>query len=303
MRLPPSIGLVVLLGSSIALGEPSAREKMLIRYILHNEFVSERARLCEGRKDVSDAIFSIQFAEILSRLSKTDDATMRTALVFSLGTPGCGGYDPLKAREALRQSLESERNIWIKLDMARVLASLDDDSGKAVLVSALTQQEGYFTQSEMEVGKAVLPLLLLDYDFPGGFPTHASNYEWGGLRDYLNTIREERTTKPVASESGRAAGSASKAPAFNPADWGPAYVEGMENGLAEREHSKATSMAEQFMRRQRFADLYAKRACAAGGSGWIEVSFALFSDMTGKTRGTVKVNPKTGECTWAGAGN
>jgi hypothetical protein len=54
------------------------------------------------------------------------------------------------------------------------------------------------TQSEMEVGKAILPLLLLDYDFPGGFPKHAFNYEWGGLSDYFNAIRKERPVKPDA---------------------------------------------------------------------------------------------------------
>ena len=86
----------------------------------------------------------------------------------------------------------------------------------------------------------------------------------------------------------------------NPADWGPAYVKGMENGPASREHSIAMHKAERFMAKQNFANQYARRACIVGGYELIDVSFALLSDKTGKTRGIVKVNLKTGECYWVG---
>ncbi len=87
---------------------------------------------------------------------------------------------------------------------------------------------------------------------------------------------------------------------FDPTDWGPAYVNGMENGPASLEHSRAMYKAEQFMIQQKFANQYAKRACAVGGSDLIDVSFALLSDMTGKTRGIVRMNLKTAKCSWVG---
>lgn len=88
--------------------------------------------------------------------------------------------------------------------------------------------------------------------------------------------------------------------AFDRADWGPAYVPGMEHGPASREHSIAAQKAEAFVARQKFAGQYAKRACAVAGSDPIDVSFALLSDRTGKTRGIVSVSSKTGECSWLG---
>ena len=88
--------------------------------------------------------------------------------------------------------------------------------------------------------------------------------------------------------------------AFDRADWGPAYVPGMEHGPASKDHSVAAHKAEAFMAQQKFASQYAKRACAVSGSDPIDVSFALVSDKSGKTRGIVGVSAKTGECSWLG---
>lgn len=102
-------------------------------------------------------------------------------------------------------------------------------------------------------------------------------------------------------EAGASVARADKTTRVNPADWGPAYVKGMENGPAEMDLSKAMHKAEQFMAEQQFADQYARRACAVRGRRtFAEVSFALLSDKTGKTRGVVRVDTKTGECSWAG---
>jgi hypothetical protein len=74
----------------------------------------------------------------------------------------------------------------------------------------------------------------------------------------------------------------------------------MEYGPASIEHSKAMHKAESFMSKQKFANQYAKRACSVGGSELIDVSFALLSNKSGKTCGVVRVNMKTGECSWLG---
>jgi hypothetical protein len=86
---------------------------------------------------------------------------------------------------------------------------------------------------------------------------------------------------------------------FTPADWGPAYAPGMEHGPASLEHSEAMSKAQAFMAQQKFADQYAKRACAVGGPN-MDVHFALLEDKTGRTHGIVRVNMATGACTWMG---
>ena len=143
---------------------------MLIRYILQNEFTKDLGHQLEGRNDLAEKLRNSSFTQMLENVSRTDDATLRRALILELGKPGLGGYDPVKVRETLKQAMKSESDKWVKLEMARVLASLGDDAGKDVLVSALVGREGYMTQSGIEVRKAVLPLLLLDYDFPGGFP-------------------------------------------------------------------------------------------------------------------------------------
>lgn len=88
--------------------------------------------------------------------------------------------------------------------------------------------------------------------------------------------------------------------AVNAADWGPAYVPGMEHGPASKELSGATQNAETFISRQAFANQYAKRACSAGGFRWVEVAFALLADKTGRTHGVVRVDMMTGECSWLG---
>jgi hypothetical protein len=66
---------------------------------------------------------------------------------------------------------------------------MNDDAGKDVLISALLGKDGYQTQSGIEIGKAALPLLLLNYDFPNGFPNLIPNYEWGGLSEYFDSFR------------------------------------------------------------------------------------------------------------------
>lgn len=86
----------------------------------------------------------------------------------------------------------------------------------------------------------------------------------------------------------------------HPEDWGPAYVPGIENGPPSSEHSIAAEKAEVFLAKQTFAAQFAKRACRIGGADCIDVSFALLSDPTGHTRGIVRVNMKTGECSWLG---
>lgn len=95
----------------------------------------------------------------------------------------------MKARAALRKALQLEQDKWMKLDMARVLASLGDAAGKEVLVSAFKGEEIYGTSSSgIEISKAVLSLLLLNYDFPDGIPRFPV---WGGLSDYFDAIRKE----------------------------------------------------------------------------------------------------------------
>ena len=86
----------------------------------------------------------------------------------------------------------------------------------------------------------------------------------------------------------------------HPADWGPAYVPGIESGPPSLAHSTAAEKAEVFLARQPFAAQFAKRACRIGGADLIEVSFAQLSDPTGHTCGVVRVNLKTGECSWLG---
>jgi hypothetical protein len=72
--------------------------------------------------------------------------------------------------------------------------------GSSVASGEQPAREKMLTQSGREVGHAILPLLLLNYDFPDGFPKHAPNYEGGGLRDYVDAIRNERTDKPAAGD-------------------------------------------------------------------------------------------------------
>jgi len=118
-------------------GELPAREKMLIRFILQNEFIKDLGRQIEGRNDLAEKLRSSLFTQVLENVSRTGDATLRRLLILELGKPGLGGYDPVKVRETLKQALKSESDKWVRLETARVLASLGDDAGKDVLVSAL----------------------------------------------------------------------------------------------------------------------------------------------------------------------
>jgi hypothetical protein len=87
------------------------------------------------------------------------------------------------------------------------------------------------------------------------------------------------------------------AKAKNADDWGPAYVAGMENGPASIATSTAFGKAAKFMSQQPFAKEFAKMPCAGSA---VVVEFALLSDITGRTRGVVKVNEKSGKCSWLG---
>jgi hypothetical protein len=183
-----------------ATSEMPAREKMLIRFVLQNEFTKDLGHLLDGRNDLAEKLQNSSFTQMLESVSRASDATLRCALILELGTPGIGGYDPVKVRETFRQTIKSEPDKWLKLELARVLAALGDDAGKDVLVSAIMGRDGYMTQSGIEIRKAVLPLLLLDYDFPSGFPKYVINYEWGGIHEYFDAIRKERAL-PVADVS------------------------------------------------------------------------------------------------------
>lgn len=85
------------------------------------------------------------------------------------------------------------------------------------------------------------------------------------------------------------------------ADWGPAYQPGMELGPPSLHLNRACHRAEAFLARQTFASQYAKRACSVGGGRFVDVNFALLSDGTGKSFGTVRVDTISGECVWVGA--
>ena len=147
------------------------REKMLLRFVVQKDFGDERARICGSHKDIADLVRSLTFSDAIVKLPKLDNSLKRKAVVLSLGIRGFGGYDVAKATEALRKTLETEKDKWVRLEIARVLSSLNNDAGKNVLIQALLGKDGYQTSSCMEVGKAAIPLLLLDYGFPLGVPT------------------------------------------------------------------------------------------------------------------------------------
>ena len=71
-------------------------------------------------------------------------------------------------------------------------------------------------------------------------------------------------------------------------------------GPAETHLSLAFEQAETFLAKQLFANQYARRACSGGGGRFVEVNFALLSDSSGKKLGTVRVDTKSGHCTWLG---
>ena len=89
-----------------------------------------------------------------------------------------------------------------------------------------------------------------------------------------------------------------------PTDWGPAYVPGIEHGPASVHLSGAFQRAEAFLAKQPFAKLYAKRACSGGATAaderFVDVQFALLSDASGGTRGTVRVDTAKDTCVWRG---
>lgn len=190
MKLSLPVFLIILLSFSAAWGEVPQKEKMLIKYILQNEFRQERDSIWYSRKDLHERLSNRTFGDDLKGISKSDDPELQKASILNLGGEGKAGYNTVKAREALKKALKSEHDNWMKLEMARVLASLDDAEGKDVLVLAFKGKENYKTSSGIEIRKAMLALLVLNYDFPDGFPK-----QWfpvlGGLRDYLVTISIE----------------------------------------------------------------------------------------------------------------
>jgi hypothetical protein len=179
--------LASILIMSTAKAGTSFKEKMLLRYILQSEFL-ESGRLAESRQLVEQSIPDGSFAETIKALSNADNSKLRMALVFRLSIRAWGDFDHIKAREALRLALNEEKDKWFRLEIARVLASLGDSAGEEILVSALLGKEGYRTSSGMEIGKSLVPLLLIDYSFPDGVPSTTS---WGGLGEYYNEIKKE----------------------------------------------------------------------------------------------------------------
>lgn len=87
---------------------------------------------------------------------------------------------------------------------------------------------------------------------------------------------------------------------WDPADWGPAYISGMEFGPPEGHMSRAFDQAEAFLAKQPFAKQYAKRVCSGGGGRFVDAHFALLSDTSGGTLGTVRVDTVSGDCVWLG---
>jgi hypothetical protein len=192
--------LSIMVCLSVAHAEIPPKEKSLLRYILQNEFIVERSRL-DGSKEIADSFRNSSFADILVSLSTTTNQQTRMVIILDLGIQGRGDYDQRKARDAIKRAMQTEQDKWGKLEMARVLSSLGDDTGKDVLISAFKHQGGYMTQSGIEEGKAIIPLLLLDYDFPDGFPKYVFMSEWGGLKEYFDSIRKTKPTKSDADAS------------------------------------------------------------------------------------------------------
>jgi hypothetical protein len=179
--------LACVLMLSTAWATVSLKEKMLLRYILQNEFL-ENGRLTETRELINQSVPDGSFDGTIKALADANNSKLRMALIFRISIRAWGNFDEVKAREALRLALKAEKDKWFRLDIARVLASMDDDSGKDILVSALLGKEGYQTSSGIEINKSIVPLLLLDYSFPDGFPNTAG---WGGLGEYYNGIQKE----------------------------------------------------------------------------------------------------------------
>jgi hypothetical protein len=203
MKRSLSILLVCAVGCSVARSETAAprgitgREKMLLRFILQKDFGNEVSRISVSNEAIPEFVRSLSFAGALAGLSNLEDPDKRRVIVLSLGVRRWEDYDLAKARGALKKALQSERDRWITFEMARVLATLGDDAGKEVLIKALLGESGYGTSSGIEIGKATIPLLLLDYDFPKGFPESLPNYAWGGLDEYLKEVRHSRPNQSI----------------------------------------------------------------------------------------------------------
>jgi hypothetical protein len=164
----------------------SLKEKMLLRYILQNEF-ELNLRVAETRELLDQSVPDGSFAGTIRALSSAGNSKLRMALILRISIRAWGNFDQEKARGALRLALNAEKDKWFKLDIARALASMGDDAGEGILVSALWGKEGYKTPSGIEIEKSVVPLLLLDYRFPDGFPRTMS---WGGLGEYFHEIKK-----------------------------------------------------------------------------------------------------------------
>ncbi|MFA5021334.1 MAG: HEAT repeat domain-containing protein [Patescibacteria group bacterium] len=176
--------LLVSLTATACFAGASEREKMLLRYVLQDDFARDPGAKLSHTNSLET---------ILTQHIKSTNALIRQQSVLSLGTTGWGSQlDPERAKQVLREVLKSEtgNHNWVKLDAARVLAWFGDDAGKSVLADALYGRDGYMTQSGIEYRKAIVPLLLIDYDFSQGFPQGIM--VWGGLQDYLNDEAAKR---------------------------------------------------------------------------------------------------------------
>lgn len=169
--------------TSLSFAEATKREKMLLRFILQDEFAKDLGKL--DNRPTLDAI--------LEQHIRSSDTSVRESAVLLLGTTGWGSQlDPKKAIQVLQKAFTAEKDKWVLLEEARVLAWFGDDAGKDVLVSALYDDK-YSTSSGVEYRKAIIPLLLLDYDFPKGLPRQ--HRTWGGLQDYLKDEAKKHEPK------------------------------------------------------------------------------------------------------------
>jgi hypothetical protein len=108
---------------TIADAEVQPKEKMLIRYIIQTEFITEVARLSESRATVARIIRKSSVDELLARLLSYDghedldsstadieDKDVRTACILHLGIP-TPYYDFVKVKNVLRTVFKKESDI------------------------------------------------------------------------------------------------------------------------------------------------------------------------------------------------
>ncbi|MEI6808731.1 MAG: hypothetical protein WCN95_08410 [bacterium] len=179
------------------------REKLLLRAMLQRTIYETAVQM--GKSDPEIAEFYLahkSLSDRLAALANPASRQQRRAVVHVLGSPYSGEYDPAKAAPALEQAFKTENDKWLKLDIAVVLSSFGDPTGRSVLVSAYEGKDGYRTSSEFEVGAALMPLLLLDYGFPDGI-ARRTLFDCGGLSEYLDKLEKQEAGETEMRETGR----------------------------------------------------------------------------------------------------